>query len=236
DEAPGLEVGRALLGLGDFEDADTDGVAGPDPAGWEITSADIRVTPRAARDGTHGLELVRSPGDGLSVTTRTLARIPLVAHRLQADADGTLPLDGDATVEVHLDGWIAGPSAGEAPTAEVRLDLYHFDDTDPTADPDSVLLRTVTKTPELLPNRWVATSVTLDAADLAPVDGLVPNAALLYLTLRPPTTRTTVWRVDNVEVIEWRAAAEEPEGWAAYDWLRATDGQARTVRVPHRPE
>ena len=68
----------------------------------------------------------------------------------------------------------------------------------------------------------------LGVEDLEPVGGLAPNAILLYVSLAPPSALPTrVW-VDDLDVVEWRRAADEPEGWCAVDWLRSDVGPLST--------
>lgn len=225
DPAPsGVQVGRDLFGLGSFEDDDVDGVTG-EAIGWTWSSADVAVTRRRAGDGEASLTLLRQPGDQESVSARATARVPLVEHRLWEDADGATPLDGVATYSVHLRARISG----QRDLGEIRLALYAFDDLDPTEDPSSTALGDLSLPLGELGAGWQDLWLDLPEGALDPVDGVTPNAALVYVTLEPPSHRTTLLEVDDVELIEWRPADEQPEGWGALDWARTTDGQARTV-------
>ncbi len=223
----GIEVGRSVFRVGSFEDEETDAVAG-DTVGWAWESDDVRLTTRAAPNGVAALEFVRGPNDAERVSARTLARGLLVSHRLHADQEGVTPLDGAATWSLRLRAWLSG----ESDVAALRVAYYHFYDLDPTEDPESTFVREVEYPLHAAPGGWRDVSIDLAAADVAPsADGLVPNAVLLYVGLSPPRMRTTVLRVDDVELIEWRAATDEPEGWGAIDWLRATDGAPHTLAV-----
>jgi poly-gamma-glutamate capsule biosynthesis protein CapA/YwtB (metallophosphatase superfamily) len=231
-EAPpdGLLVGRDLLGAGDFEDEDTDASIG-DARVWTWESSDVRLTDVDPGQGKLSLELVRDPNNVEVVQARPVARVELDAHRVYADEDGEQPLDGAATFSVTMLAW----ADGELGTGSIRLTLYHFDDTDPTDDPDSVTLADL----ELdLPldelGAWQRVTVDLPAGLLDPVDGLVPNAALLYVRNGPPQDRTTVLRLDDIEIVEWRPAAGAPEGFMAADWLR-WPGQAGWLEIERLP-
>ena len=225
-----VEVGAALFGLGSFEDDDTDDIF-DDPIGWTWSSDDVSVTTRRVASGERALQLVRGPDNSDVVLARTTARVPFLAHRLWADEDGDQPLDGDLRLSVALSAWVDG----EADLGSVRLVLYHFDDLDPTEDPESTVVSEVTLPFEIDGAGWQ--DLVLDVPDdaLEAVDGLSPNAALVYVELAPPEVHTTVLRVDDVELIGWRSAASQPDGWSALRWARATDGVARTIAVDVLP-
>lgn len=227
DGAPaGVELGLDLLGLGRFEDEDTD--EADDVLGWTWSSPDVSLSDRDPAEGLYSLQLIRQPGDADRVSARTLARVPLAEHRLWDDADGGTPLDGDARYSLRLRGWLDGESG----LASARLVLYHFDDLDPTVAPESTILREVELALDLDERGWQELVVDVPDADLAPVDGRAPNAALLYLSLDPPSRHTTVLRLDQVQLIEWRQARALPEGFAqGWDLARATDGEAREVEI-----
>jgi hypothetical protein len=110
---------------------------------------------------------------------------------------------------------------GEPGLAAVRLVLYHFDDLDPTRSPSSAVLNDFTVAVPAT-EAWQDLVVDLPSDAFAPVDGLTPNAALLYVLLHPPASRTTVLRVDDLGLVEWRWAADEPYRAGAYDLLRNT--------------
>lgn len=217
----GLKLGRALFRLGSFEDQDADGQSG-ELDGWATGgSPDLSVTTQA-HTGAYALELVRSPGDSSSLYARTAARTTLAEHRLWADADGAVGLDGIPTWSVRLWAWLEG----EPKTARLRLDLYHFDDIDPTVEPESELLRSV-DLPLVLDDRgWQEQVIDLDAATFEPVGGLIPNAALLYVFLDSPDHTNTVLRIDDLELIEWRPADAGPTRPVRADYVRGDPGSA----------
>lgn len=155
-----------------------------------------------------------------------IARVPLPAHRLWRDADGDVAADGAASYSVRL---IADRVGNEAEVT-VRLALYHFDDLNPTEDPESALLKEVELHADVRHGRH---EIILDipADSFQPVDGLVPNAALPYLSLLPPGNGDTVLRVWELSLVEWRPGEDEAVGWAAIDWLRGSPDACGPVEL-----
>lgn len=212
DDPPAdLAVGRPASSLGSFEDEDAD-AEDLDVTGWTWSSSDVTVEVDDPLSGARSLCLLRDDANSSKVSARMTARVMLPAHRLYTDEDGAEPLDGDASWSVHLTSRWEGDVRAEA-----RLAMYWFDDLDPTEDPESTLLADV-----LLPVPEEG-EVLLDipGTALLPVDGVVPNAALLYLSLSPPASGWSRVCFDDVEVVEWRAASAEPEGWADIGWIRS---------------
>lgn len=209
----GFELGRGLDVFGQFEDMDGDTDDGDVP-GWTWTSPDIEVVGGLfGRD--HALALRRDRANEERVSARMTARIPLPAHRVWADRDGEQALDGDASYSVVLRADRRGASA----LGSVRLAMYHFDDLNPTEEPVSALLREVEL--PFTPTRGEETVVLdLPRSAFAPVDGVVPNAVLLYVALHPPNTGGTELRVWDVSLVEWRGASGGYEGFVAADWVR----------------
>ncbi|HNC95629.1 MAG TPA: CapA family protein, partial [Myxococcota bacterium] len=128
----GVELGRSLFGLGNFDDVDADS-KDMDTPGWTWDSTDIRLSTSGS------LLLTRQGGNTDRVSARSIARVPLLPHRLYQDAEGVQPLDGDARFAVRL----RYRETGEQERGSVRLALYYFDDLNPTEDPESTLLREV---------------------------------------------------------------------------------------------
>ena len=229
-EAPpaGVLVGRSLCRYGNFEDDDADTDVG-EAAGWTWDSQDVEIDRHAALDGVATLRLHRDALNQSRVSARMTARIPMPAHRLVAP-DTLAPLDGDASYSLRL----LLDRSGAATTVHLRLALYHFDDLDPTEDPTSTLVRE--QDLAVVPDRGLRTLLlALPEEALAPADGLSPNAALLTISVDPPDHDSTEIHVDDVDLIEWRPADQEPEGWAAIDWLRDSGDSSRgSGEVPYR--
>ncbi|MFZ5481255.1 MAG: CapA family protein [Myxococcota bacterium] len=219
-----LLVGRARAGLGSFEDEDGD-ESDEDVAGWTWSSEWVTPERRRPLAGLASLSLERRLAHEERVSARMIARVTLPRHAIWADADGETPMDGEPRWSIRL---LARQEGCDA-RAAVRLALYHFDDLDPTEEPESVLLREVELAFDPAEGGG---EVLLDLPDQAaePVGGLEPNAGLLYVSLSPPSCGRSVLTVDDVEVIEWRSAAGEPDGWSAVDWVRST-GDAHELEV-----
>ncbi len=208
----GLLAGRSLSGLGSFEDEDGDADRG-DVSGWTWDNDDVLIDTRRPLSGLASLSLFRDVTSTEAVFARMIARIPLPAHRLyDANAVG---LDGEATWSVRL----LTERIGAESAAMVRADFYHFDDLDPTEDPESILLHSV-ELPFVAGKKQSEILLDMPLDAYREVDGLTPNAVLLYVVLEAPAAASTLLLVDEVEFIEWREAIAEPEGWAALDWLR----------------
>ena len=212
----GLELGRQLLPTGDFEDADTD-EDGDEVQGWRMLSSLAEPTRREAARGWQSLQLVVHPG-GDRVRARTVARIPMPEHRAYADADGIEVLDPEPRYSVRLQAWVDG----QVDVGRIDLRLYHFDDLDPTRSPTTTFLRELVLEFAGGPRTWSTVDLDLPEDAMDPVDGLRPNMATVYLGAEPPERVTTVLRVDDLAVIEWRAADEEPDLPRAVDFLRAS--------------
>ncbi len=228
DGAPaGILLGRSLFAWGGFEDVDTDGDA-DDATHWEITRSDDEdVVAERAWSGRRCLELNRNAEAEGEVVARPVARISLPAHRLW-NGDGT-PADGEARYSVHVPVRIQGQEG----LGSVRLAYYHFDDADPTVDPVSDLIRERDYPIDAAHgDLWRDVWIHLPDADLSPDgDGREVNAAMLYLVMAPATKRYTSMHFDDVELVEWRPAAEQPARWGAWDYARSEADDALDLEV-----
>lgn len=221
---PDLEVGRDLLGWGHFEDEHADRV---DAAGthWNLDSgSETARFDLDAEDGVAYVRLSRTSSNKGVVLTRSLARTPLVEHRLFADRNGVaIPLDPPPRYTIRFRARITGGG-----TPAVRIDLFHFDDTDPTEDPDSVSLGRL-ELPIDIPHdgAWHAVELPFDAT--APAGRA--NQVMPYVELSPPASGKSDLDVDAFEVIEWRRADQMPDRFGAYDYARNLGAEDRTVTV-----
>jgi hypothetical protein len=159
---------------------------------------------------------------------RPVARIPLPRHRAYAEAGGVAsPADGGVSYSLRLRARLSG-SGGPF----VRLDLYHFDDTNPTEDPESVILRTRELPIEVARDgQWHEVVLEIPAEIFADVGGLEVNALLLNLGLAPPKSEECTWLVDDLQFIEWRRAADLPDTYQAVDALRTESGVAASLVI-----
>lgn len=205
--APNIDVGRDLFGWGGFEDNTVDGK----PDGDTHWTNDV-VGNGALGDGGY-LHVQGAGGD--ERLDRPVARIPLPRHREEA-ADGT-PIDPEPTYTLR-----AKVRATGGATPLIRLTPYHFDDSDPTEDPDSTPLRDVDK-PVSVPSdgQWHEVSIDLRPQDL----GQNGNMVLLRLGLAASRAGSVAGQgvdFDDVSFVEWRPADAAPAEAGAYDFVRNT--------------
>ena len=109
----------------------------------------------------------------------------------------------------------------------VRVIYYDFDDTDPTRAPESTALETVDIELSLVNNdQWHELWVDL------PPPPAGANTALVGVGLAPPESQSgTVW-IDGLQVVEWRAASETPNGvWVDAEYVTGSTFETRTLTV-----
>ncbi len=207
----GVLVGRDLFGWGRFEDEMADEMVRGDTH-WALDSCQKRVVVGDAAEGRGFLRLRRNKR--WSVLTRAIARIPLAAHRAY-EATSNTPIDPPAQYSLRAMARLEGDTKAIA-----RLDVYHFDDTDPTEDPESILLRSVEIVLPVEPGEgWQAVEVILPASALAGVP--VANMVLLYASVEPPrSTGEATLDLDDVVFVEWREAASMPAWFGVYDHVK----------------
>lgn len=195
-----IEVARDLFGWGRFEDRLADGR--PTAAThWVLNSDDERIV--VDSDGVPLLELERDGLDDEVVRTRSLARVPLLKHRLWS-SDGSTPLDPEPRYAIRLRARASG-----AGTPHVRLTFYDFDDTDPTRDPGSRLV--ADPVIELdVGRRWRDVLLPVEPEWLVGADGAVANQVLPFVGLEPPRVGRAVLQVASIEVLELRRAEAMP--------------------------
>lgn len=186
-----LSLGRDLFGWGRFEDDTANNV--PDAA----THWPPNIGPLIGGGALGEAGYLQLSGNGSGRLARPVARIALPRHPDQATY----------TVRARV-----RVSAGAMPL--LRVTSYHFDDSDPTEDPDSRLVRDVDH----------AVSVPSDGAwhdisfDISPADlGKGGNMVLLSAGVRGDSAMDTV-DLDNLEFVEWRSAVTGE--WAPYGYVR----------------
>jgi poly-gamma-glutamate capsule biosynthesis protein CapA/YwtB (metallophosphatase superfamily) len=219
DTEPSTWFGRDLLGYGSFEDVLADGEA-RGGVHWNLDGSSVTAT--LASDpslvtGNYHLELATRDTYTKNIVVRPVARITRTDHRL-VDTDGN-GVDGAAEYSVRLQVRRTGVTE-----PFIRIDAYHFFDADPTEDPESTLLREMELTIDVpADGSWHHVDVPIPAAAFADEDGMTANAAMVYLGVPPPVKGTTDVAVDDVAILEWRAAAQLPPGtWHEVDAIRTT--------------
>ncbi|MEV6606824.1 CapA family protein [Kutzneria sp. NPDC051319] len=202
-EAKDIDLGRDLFGWGGFEDNTVDGK----PDGDTHWSEDVVGN---GAPGQAGYLRVEGAG-GAEKLDRPVARIPLPRHR-EENADGT-PRDPEPTYTLR-----AKVRAANGATPLIRVTPYHFDDSDPTEDPDSTALKDINRQLTVPSDgQWHDVSVDLRPQDLGP-DG---NMVLLKLGLAATRAGSVAGQAvdfDDVSFVEWRPAGTVTEG--PYDFVR----------------
>jgi poly-gamma-glutamate capsule biosynthesis protein CapA/YwtB (metallophosphatase superfamily) len=207
--AAGVSVGRDLFGWGHLDDmlADDEDRAGAHWYDLDHVYKEVLLDDR----GGGSLRLQRTSTSDTAVLARPVARVPLPAHRLYS-APG-VPLDPDPTYSVRL----RARGSGDV-RSHLRVDIYHFDDTDPTEDPESVLLDSL-DLPFSVSGDWQQLDLPLSLSGVAGA-----NMALVYVALDPPGADKSALEADDVELVEWRPASGMPDRLGRYDYVRNDGG------------
>ena len=202
--APRVLVGRDLLQWGHFEPE----AAGAAPSThWTTNGCDKDVRGGGGASGRGFFRLRRSATNTGSILARPVARIALTRHRTWLDA--STPRDPDPTYTIRL---AVRRNAGAK--AFVRIDQYHFDDTDPTEDPDSAQVGSVRID---VPAPQDESSFEALELPVALPDGA--NMLLLYVGLEAGGAARAL-DFDDVRVIEWRPASGMPAGLGHFDLVK----------------
>jgi hypothetical protein len=233
----GVLFGRDLFRWGGFEDDAADGVAAGGPQWFTAggsASAGIWVTP-GAPSPDRALRLHRTSSDASRVRLRPVGRVTLTEHRFWTEVGpgSAVPADGRPSYSLRLRARRSG--SGEA---AFTLDVYHFDDLNPSEDPESTLLRSV-ELPFSVPadGEWRELIVDVPAAAVAPEGGLPANAAMLYVGLHPPASGESELRIDDLQFLEWRAPDGQPDGFFEVVAVRAaTPGTTVSAVLERREE
>ncbi|MDQ3333974.1 MAG: CapA family protein [Myxococcota bacterium] len=225
---PDLEIGRELLQWGSFEDnhADNEDVAG---AHWNADSTSEAPTfATDAFDGIAYLKLTRTSENKSTVLSRPVARVTLIDHRLYRDQSGiAIPLDPTPRFSFRMRARMTGSAQ-----PGMRVDLYNFNDTDPTEDPASTKIGRVTF-PFDLPrdNEWHVVELPIAPEALVGENGLRANQLMPYVQLEVPASGKSRLDVDALEIIEWRRANAMPDRFGVYDYIKNTGTRDQMVRV-----
>lgn len=230
---PDLWIGRDLFGWGAFEDQLAESV---DDAGahWVLEAPRKYVAIAAdAADGVGYLRLERSASSVDTVSVRPVARVALPEHRLYGGVAGgaATPLDPPATYSIRCRARLRGDGA-----PSLRLDLYAFDDTNPTEDPSSLPIGELLITLPLEPDgRWH--DLLLDIpADALEDGGQRANMVMMNLRLGvPAAAELSTLDLDQLAVVEWRPAADMPDRPGVYEYVRNVGESRRDLEVPVLP-
>lgn len=229
-----LEIGRDLLGWGSFEDQVADGEQAADTH-WDIDGVHKWVVQGdgGAAGGSGYLRLERRSDNESIVLARPVARIPMPAHRLYSQASSQAPegLDPPAHYGVH----VRVRRTGDGP-ASVRLDFYHFDDTNPTEDPSSSSVgQYLAPIPAPADGAWHTVDIDVPAGELDQ-DGVTANMVMVYVRLEVPSEdKVSDLDVDDLSFVEWRSAAGMTDRLGAYDLVRNRGSAAAALSIPVSP-
>lgn len=225
----GVEYGVDLFGYGAFDDVTADGEREA-PAQWVVDSRSegepILVAGTSAAPTDDALQIIAEAN--LGATARFVSRVPIEEHRW-FDAAGE-PLDAPPSRTLEFDVY---RTLGADPSVEI--DVYHVADEDPTSDPESALLRELIVPVPVDADEWVRRTIPLDDDLFVPSDdGLSADAAMVLFRAEPDILQTV--RLDNVRVMEWRAApGGELPIWVEADALRSDRDQVVTVTATGCP-
>jgi len=167
----------------------------------------------------------RSGGDLLA---RPVARIPLQRHRfwqLEADGETLDPADPRASYSIRF--WARSDRSSQP---SLRLDIYDFDDSNPTEDPKSELLTQLEIPFSVLPGKWRFVELDINHY-LYDRDRLSADMLMPYIRLPPPRTGMIDLHIDGFELVEWRPAAKMPEIYGVFRYVKNIGNQPKTLKV-----
>lgn len=214
DFGDAVMVGRDLFGWGRFEDESIDNSLGG--SHWSLAQhEDKQVLLDEAPSGRGVLKLSRDTKNESRVFVRPVARVPITSHRLWRDAEGeAVPLDPAAGYSVVFRGRLKGSAR-----AELRLDIYHFDDTNPTEDPESTRLAREELTIDGLDDHWSLIEIPFEPNRYH--FSLDANMVMFYFLLSPPDSDKAHLEIDDFALVEWRPASQMPDVFSAFDYARS---------------
>jgi poly-gamma-glutamate capsule biosynthesis protein CapA/YwtB (metallophosphatase superfamily) len=211
----GTQIGTDLFDWGHFDNASADGLRRR-PMHWKVSTVRERwdlVSGASGEDYDDAFSLFTDPN--AQTSTQIAARFDVRSHRL-FDADAN-PLDTEALYEIILD---VKRNRGEIPS--IRLVSFHFDDTNPTADPESARLNEVSLPIDApADDEWHHVTIQVPDELFAPgPDGTTPNSATLLVDV--PAALRGALTIDNVQVVEWRGPTpSESAVWVEGDLARS---------------
>jgi hypothetical protein len=228
--------GRDLFRWGAFEDDAADGTAAGGPQWFTAGASDsagIWVT-AGAPSPDRALRLHRTSSNTSRIRLRPVARVQLTEHRFwtAVGPQSAVPADGPPSYSLRFRARRSG--VGET---FFTLDVYYFDDLNPSEDPESTLLRSV-ELPFSVPadGQWRELIVDVPEPALAPAGGLPANAVMLYVGLNPPASGESELRMDDLQFLEWRAPDLLPDGFFEVVAVRAATPGATASAVLERRE
>lgn len=227
-------LGRDLFRWGSFEDLAADKRARGGHH-WVTNDSYKRIEVlEGEASGIRALRIRRDSTNTSRALVRPVARVTFQANRLfEEQEDGSMvPVDGQPSYSL---AFLARLDGGGSPL--VRFDVYDFDDSDPTTDAESRLVRSRRLTLPLEPDdEWHEVLFDLPAEVLAADAENEPNSVMFYLGMDPPASGNSVLLVDDLQFIEWREADRLPDGFYAVDAARAQNPATVAIRTLERIE
>ncbi len=227
-----IKVGRDVFAWGRFED-ETAGQKSRGDTHWSVQSGDCNVDTTTGTDAFEGrgfLRLVRHTNSGTEISVRPIARIPLRPHHLYDDRVNVKPLDGTATYSVRFAGRYSGSN-----DIELHVDGYSFEDTDLIEDPVSKITKGINLPIELPSDgAWHVIDIPIPT-DVLGGDGNPSNMMFAYLRMKPTSGKSSSLDVDNLQIIEWRAASSMPDRFGVYEFIRNDNTASKDLTITGWP-
>lgn len=211
-------VGRDLFAWGSFEDEMADDrVSGN--LQWNLNPKNAKISYDRPKQGHSFLRVRKWSGSKSEIMVRPVARIPLLARRFwRAQGGSHTPADSLPSYSIQLSARTSRPTP-----LRLVVDVYHFDDSNPTEDPESKRLQRVSIPFHVESGVWREVEVQLPLPGMG--DGaLAPNMIMPYIAIGAPAVGTSKVDIDEFRVMEWRDTSQLPSFFDAYDQVRnATD-------------
>jgi poly-gamma-glutamate capsule biosynthesis protein CapA/YwtB (metallophosphatase superfamily) len=214
---PGMEYGVELFGWGAIDDGLADRRRDTplhlrlpdDPDSWSLVQGDGRSTFNDA------LRLSTDAAD--SVDTRNMSLVPVARNQFWLP-DRSRPADVPPRYHLELDVRIA---RSESPT--LTLAAYTLADEVLTREPESTQLREIqVPIPVADTDDWHHVSIPLPGELFQPLDEQ-PVDGVFFTIESPPAFRSDL-DLDDIELIEWRGAAQtDVPLWAEVDYLQSVE-------------
>lgn len=231
-----VEIGRDMFHWGDHEqDLASEFATSPH---WAFGSCPAfeRSEWGDAASGHRYLVLGRTSRNRSGVLIHPIARVPLIQHRLWAEVPpGTpaLPLDPAPTYSIQLKARRYGSGK-----LRVRIDLYHFDDTNPSEDPTSETIGQIERDIEVpiadpADRSWHDVALDIDVVNDS---GAAANMVMINVLFLPGSpAQDTEAHVDDLQFVEWRRASDQPGRFGFFDAIRNRTEVVQSVSLRYLP-
>lgn len=207
-------VGRDLFQYGSFEDEMADDRASGN-LHWNLNPKNAAISYDRAKHGQSFLRVRKWSGSKSEIMVRPIARVPLLARRFwRAQGDSHAPADSLPTYTIQLSARTSKPTP-----LSLVIDVYHFDDTNPTEDPESKKLERIRLPFRVKPGAWQDVELELVLQGMGILEK-GPNMIMPYIAIGAPSSGTSRVDIDEFRVMEWRDTSQLPSFFDAYDQVR----------------